>query len=253
METLLTAGFYVVFFRHSWPSVYHKNAGVCGNSMASQVIISATALLGHNGIMPQAPERSRKMLQTIVHCSVPRPVKVTHHLLICLTGFCSKDYSMRPVGTILYTYWMYMLNYLAELAGEQLRSSQCPSCPVHLWLPLTPVLIPCPISCSLLVSEKYVAQIVTIYGSKDWVGLPKDGTRHMKGQDSLAFPNTVDIDNTIQYHPKLGQSMTLGHKGLLVISRTAWTEKNPSQEQVELQIFKTSYVNQKKRCAYWYI
>ena len=130
METLLTAGFYVVFFRHSWPSVYHKNAGVCGNSMASQVIISATALLGHNGIMPQAPERSRKMLQTIVHCSVPRPVKVTHHLLICLTGFCSKDYSMRPVGTILYTYWMYMLNYLAEWATQKQPMSFMSSAPM---------------------------------------------------------------------------------------------------------------------------
>lgn len=165
METLLTVGFYVVFLRCSRPLVYHKNAGVWGNSMASQVIISATALLGHHEIMPQAPERSRKMLRTIVHCSVPRPVKVTHHLLICLTGFFLKDNSKRPVCIILYTYWICILNYLAELAGEQLRSSQHPSCPVHLCLPLTLVLIPSSISCSLLVSEKYVAQIITVYGS----------------------------------------------------------------------------------------
>lgn len=38
--------------------------------------------------------------------------------------------------------------------------------------------------------------------------------------------------------------MTLGHKGLLVISRKKADEES-SQEQVELQIFKTSYVNQK--------
>ena len=31
----------------------------------------------------------------------------------------------------------------------------------------------------------------------------------MEGQDLLAFSNTVDIDNTVQYHPKLGQSVTL--------------------------------------------
>lgn len=197
METLLTAGFYVVLLRRSRPSVYHKNAGVWGNSMASQVIISATTLLGHHGIMPQAPERSRKMLQTIVHCSVPRPVKVIHHLLICLTGFFSKDNSKRPVCIILYAHWICILNYLAELAGEQLRSSQHPSCPVHVWLPLTPVFIPSSISCSLLISEKYIAQIITVYGSKDWFGLPKGGTRHMEGQDLLAFPNAVDIDNTV--------------------------------------------------------
>ena len=93
MGTLLIAGFCVVFLGHSQPSVYRRNAGVWGNSMASQVIVSATAVLGHNGVTPQAPESSRKMLQTIVHCSVPRPVKVTYHLSICLTGsfLFSKD------------------------------------------------------------------------------------------------------------------------------------------------------------------
>lgn len=197
METLLTAGFYVVLLRRSRPSVYHKNAGVWGNSMASQVIISATTLLGHHGIMPQAPERSRKMLQTIVHCSVPRPVKVIHHLLICLTGF----FFERQFKEASLHYFICTLNMHIELLGrisrEQLRSSQHPSCPVHVWLPLTPVFIPSSISCSLLISEKYIAQIITVYGSKDWFGLPKGGTRHMEGQDLLAFPNAVDIDNTV--------------------------------------------------------
>lgn len=31
----------------------------------------------------------------------------------------------------------------------------------------------------------------------------------MEAQDLLAFSNTIDIDNPIQYHPKLGQSVTL--------------------------------------------
>lgn len=121
METLLIAGFYVVFLRHSRPSVYHRNAGVWGSSMASQVIISATAVLGRNGIMPQAPESSRKVLRTIVHCSVPRPVKVTHHLSICLTGFFffSKDNLKRPVCTTLYN----ILNMYIELLGRISRKA----------------------------------------------------------------------------------------------------------------------------------
>lgn len=80
---------------------------------------------------------------------------------------------------------------------------------MHLWLPLTRLLIPSPISCSLLISVKYVAQIITIYRSKDLFGLPKDGTRHMEAEDLLAFSSTIDIDNPIQYHPKQGQSVTL--------------------------------------------
>ena len=98
-----------------------------------------------------------------------------------------------------------MWNYLAELAVKQLKSSQHPSCLTHLWLPLAHVLIPSPISCSLLLSTKYIAQIITVYGSKDWFGLPKEGTRHMEGQDLLAF----STDNLVQYHPELGQSVTL--------------------------------------------
>lgn len=119
METLLTAGFYVVLLRRSRPSVYHKNAGVWGNSMASQVIISATTLLGHHGIMPQAPERSRKMLQTIVHCSVPRPVKVIHHLLIFLTGF----FFERQFKEASLHYFICTLNMHIELLGRISRGA----------------------------------------------------------------------------------------------------------------------------------
>lgn len=67
--------------------------------MASQVIISATTLLGHNGIMPQAPGR-QKMLRTIVHCSVPRPVSD----LLILYWFLFKEQFNETVCTILYTY-----------------------------------------------------------------------------------------------------------------------------------------------------
>lgn len=120
METLLIAGFCVVFLGHSRPSVYRRNAGVWGNSMASQVIVLATAVLGHNGIMPQAPESSRKMLRTIVHCSVPRPMKVTHHLSICLTGVF---FFKRQLKEASLHYFIYILNMYIELLGRISRKA----------------------------------------------------------------------------------------------------------------------------------
>lgn len=68
----------------------------------------------------------------------------------------------------------------------------------------------------------------SILMDQHWVGLPKDGTRRMEGQDLLAFSNTVDIDNTIQYHPKLGQSMTQA-------TRDCWSSQG-QLEQRRIQV-----------------
>lgn len=191
------------------------------------------------GLLPQAPEGAEEKYQNnyqplLLWISWNDPLLLQAHL----HWFSVKDELNRPV-TILYHYWS--TNKTTWQTWRASSNPFHPSGPVHLWLPLTPVLIPCPISCNLLVSEKYRCTNHNNLWIKDWVGLPKDGTRRMEGQDLLAFSNTVDIDNTIQYHPKLGQSMTLGHKGLLVMNR-----EGSSQEQVELQIFKTSYVQSKE-------
>lgn len=77
MEMVPAAGLHVVFLTHRWPSVpevYRTNTWGIWDSIAGDIITSATVLLGHDGIMPEAPERGRNVLWTIVHCSGPRHV-----------------------------------------------------------------------------------------------------------------------------------------------------------------------------------
>lgn len=120
----------------------HTSMGIW-DSTASHILTSATAVLGHIGMMPQAPERSRNVPGTIVHCLCSDPSSLNLSDIFY------------PRKTILQGQFapFSIQNYWSEFAGKQFRSCQLLSRPAHLWLSLIRVLVP----------THYVTYIVTIY------------------------------------------------------------------------------------------
>ena len=104
MEMLLTAGFHVVFLRHSRPSmpaVYHTNTGVSGIQDGKSRYHISHSHVGSQWDYATGSREEQKSALNSCPLLCTQTCVVTHLLLIYLTFF-AKDNSRRPVCTIQY-------------------------------------------------------------------------------------------------------------------------------------------------------